>query len=269
MSEIIFVILLFPLLVLLEFIYGLVIKRNTYQNIKDTFSSLSLSLAWLGVTALVSGLMLSFNYFLYQFRLFDIGQTWYEIVLLFVVIDFSFYWWHRSSHRVRVLWANHINHHSSREFNFSTALRFPLFAPIIRPLFFLHIPIIGFEPTLMYGIGIASLVWTVFCHTKHIGSLGPLEYILVTPSHHRVHHGSNEEYIDKNYGATLIIWDKLFGTFQPELGPVKFGLVKNINTYNPIKTIFHEWSSWVGDLRRSRSLKDLFKFTFRPPGYKN
>lgn len=265
MSDTIYAIPIFAALLLIEFFYGCFKKQNTYLDKKDTILSLSLGLGQLFVTILVSTTLLVLNNYIYKFRIFDFGKEWYNIVILFLFMDLSFYWWHRASHRIRFLWANHVNHHSSKEYNFSTALRQPIFSPMLRPFFYIYIPFIGFNPMLMYSVGLFSLIWAILYHTKHIKKLGPLELILVTPSHHRVHHGSNKDYIDKNYGSVLIIWDKIFGTFQSEVEPVKFGLTRNINTYNPVKTIFHEWQSWIKDLTNSKSIQDYFKYTFRPP----
>lgn len=180
-------------------------------------------------------------------------------------MEFSYYWWHRASHRVRFLWANHVNHHSSKEFNFTTAFRQPLFSPVLRPFFYFYLPFLGFDPSIIGLVGVASLVWAVWSHTQHIGKLGFLEYIIVTPSTHRVHHGSNDHYIDKNYGGVLIIFDIIFGTYEPENEKVNYGITKNIKSYNPIKIIFHEWIAWIKDLKNSKSLKEAYKHTFEPP----
>ena len=154
MSNIIYAIPFFICLIFIEFTYGYFKKRNTYTDKKDTLISLGLGLGQLGLIIAVSGIMLSLNYFLYQYRLFNLGDSWYEIALLFILMDISFYWWHRASHKVRFLWANHVNHHSSKEYNFSTALRQPIFSPMLRPFFYLYIPILGFDPILMYSVGV-------------------------------------------------------------------------------------------------------------------
>jgi len=263
--EMIYTLPIFGFLLLVEFLYGYYKKRNTYQNKKDTFASLSLGLAQVVVTVIFSSSLLAIDNLFYQYRLFEFGNSWYEIVLLFLLMDFSFYWWHRASHRMRFLWANHVNHHSSLEFNFSTALRQPVFSPILRPLFYFYLPWLGFHPQMIMILGIVSLIWAVWSHTKHIGKLGFLEYIIVTPSGHRVHHGANPEYIDKNYGGVFIFWDILFGTFEPETKPVDYGLTKNINTYNPITITFHEWQAWLKDVVKSKSLREAFNHTFLPP----
>lgn len=263
--QIIYAFPIFALLLLIEFGYGYFKRRNTYHDMKDTVASLTLGVSQVGFTVLFASVMIVINYFLYDHRIFEFGTSWYELLLLFLIMDFSFYWWHRASHRVRFLWANHVNHHSSKEYNFSTALRQPVFSPVLRPLFYLYIPLLGFDPAVMTMMGVVALAWGVLSHTKHIGKLGPLEYVFVTPSHHRVHHGSNPQYIDKNYAGTFSFWDRMFGTFEPEQEEVVYGLTKNIDTYNPIKIIFHGWVDWINDLKRSSSLREALDYTFSPP----
>ena len=263
--EMIYALPVFGLLLLIEFLYGHYKKQNSYHDIKDTFASLSLGITQVVVTIIFASTLLALDNLLYKHRLFDFGNNWYELVLLFLLMDFSFYWWHRASHRVRFLWANHVNHHSSKEYNFSTALRQPIFSPILRPLFYFYIPWLGFDPQLLIIMGAISLVWAVWSHTKHIGKLGFLEYIIVTPSAHRVHHGKNPEYIDKNYGGVFIFWDIIFGTYQKEEKPVEYGLTRDVKSYNYFVIIFHEWQAWYKDVVQSKSIREAFNHTFRPP----
>ncbi len=263
--EMIYALPVFCVLLLTEFLYGWFKRRNTYHDIKDTLASLSLGVAQVVLGVLLGSTMLAIDNWLYQHSLFKFGNSWYELTLLLLLMEFSFYWWHRASHRIRFFWANHVNHHTSVEYNFSTALRQPVFSPILRPLFYFYIPFLGFEPHMLIVLGVPSLVWGVLSHTKHVGKLGFLEYILVTPSAHRVHHGSNPEYIDKNYGGLFIFWDILFGTYAREDEPVVYGITKNINTYNPITITFHEWKAWIQDITQSKSLREAFDYTFRPP----
>lgn len=265
MEKIIFAVPIFGLLILAEFAYGYFKNRNTYTDGKDAISSLSLGVSQVLATVAVSSILLFIDYSIYEYRIFEFGSKWYEIFLLFLLMEFSFYWWHRASHRVRFLWANHVSHHSSTEYNFTTALRQPVFSPVLRPFFYFHLPFLGFDPLLIAAIGIPSLIWGVWPHTQHIGKLGFLEWIIVTPSSHRVHHGINGQYIDKNYGGVLIIWDILFGTFEPEKEKVIYGITKNVESYNPIKIIFHEWVSWIKDLKKSKSISEAFDYTFKPP----
>ncbi len=265
LQKLIFALLFFGFLIASEFLFGIYKKRNAYKDLKDASASLTLGILYLLFQIIVGGFMLSIDLELYNHKLFNFGYKWHEIILCFLLMDFTYYWWHRVSHRVRFLWANHINHHSSEEYNFTTALRQPFFVPILRPLFYIHIPLLGFDPKLVGILGAVGLVSAVWTHTKLIPKLGFLEYILVTPSAHRVHHGSNHEYLDKNYGGTFIFWDIIFGTFQKEVNEVKYGLTTNINTYNPFKIISHEWFSWVKDIKSSRSIKEAIDFTIQGP----
>jgi len=263
--EMIYALPAFGLLLLFEFLYGYFKKRNTYHDVKDTVASLSLGITQVIVSIILASTLLAIDNLFYKHRLFDFGNTWYELVVLFLLMDFSFYWWHRASHRIRFFWANHVNHHSSKEYNFSTALRQPVFSPILRPLFYFYIPWLGFNPKSLIIMGSVSLVWGVWSHTKHIGKLGFLEYFIVTPSAHRVHHGKNPEYIDKNYGGVFVFWDILFGTYEKEVNPVEYGLTKDIKTYNFFTVIFHEWQAWYKDVVHSKSLREAFNHTFHPP----
>ena len=169
------------------------------------------------------------------------------------------------SHRIRFLWAIHLSHHSSEEMNFAVSFRQAWFGPISKIPFFMVLPILGFDPTIIAVAGVISTLWGIVGHTQVIGKLGPLEWIFNTPSHHRVHHGSNKKYIDKNYGNLLIIWDRLFGTFEPEDEEVKFGLVNNVNTFNPVKVTFMAWMSMINDLKQKNSFIEIIKVIFGPP----
>lgn len=263
--EMIYTLPICALMLLIEFAYGYFRRNNTYHDVRDTMASLSLGLGQVLLAVILSSALLAIDMTLYEHRIHTFGNTWYELLLLFLIMDFSFYWWHRASHRSRFFWANHVNHHSSTEYNFSTALRQPFFSPVLRPLFFFYIPWMGFDPKMMVLMGVISLIWGVWSHTKHIGRLGFLEYIIITPSAHRVHHGSNPEYIDKNYGGIFVFWDILFGTYQREVNPVVYGITRNINSYNPLRIIFHEWQALYRDVVQSRSLGEAFLRTFRPP----
>lgn len=214
------------------------------------------------------GAILFFYFYLYEFRIFtinDLISTTALWILTFVAIDFVYYWYHRFSHRVRFMWAVHMNHHSSEEMNFTVALRQAWFGPITKVPFFFILPIIGFDPLITALAGVAATLWGVTGHTQVIKTLGPLEYILVTPSSHRVHHGSNPEYIDKNYGNMFIVWDRLFGTFAKEESKVIFGITENVKTYNPVKITFMNWLKIIEDFGNSANHNDRFKSIFGPP----
>ena len=149
--------------------------------------------------------------------------------------------------------------------NFAVSFRQAWFGPISKIPFFMVLPLLGFDPTIIAVAGVISTLWGIVGHTQVIGKLGPLEWIFNTPSHHRVHHGSNKQYIDKNYGNLLIIWDRLFGTFEPEDEEVKFGLVNNVNTFNPVKVTFMAWMSMINDLKQKNSFIEIIKVIFGPP----
>jgi sterol desaturase/sphingolipid hydroxylase (fatty acid hydroxylase superfamily) len=185
--------------------------------------------------------------------------------ITFVMIDFVFYIYHRMSHRVRFLWAIHMSHHSSEEMNFAVSFRQAWFGPVSKIPFFMVLPLLGLDPTIIAVAGVISTLWGIVGHTQIIGKLGPLEWIFNTPSHHRVHHGANKQYIDKNYGNLLIIWDRMFGTFKDEQEPVKYGLVSNVNTFNPVKITFMAWSSMIKDMKTANTLRQSFHSVFGPP----
>ncbi len=194
----------------------------------------------------------------------DNPWTW---VLLFFADDFSYYWFHRISHESRVFWASHVVHHSSQHYNLSTALR-QTWVPMTYFPFWLWMPLLGFAPWMVLLAQAWSLIYQFWIHTERIRRLPrPLEYVLNTPSHHRVHHGSNDIYLDRNYGGILIIWDRIFGTYEPEGERVRYGLTKNIHTYNPVRAAFHEYVAMWHDVRRAGSWRDRMGILFRGPGW--
>ena len=193
--------------------------------------------------------------------------------MLLLLEDFMYYWLHRFDHEVRFFWAVHVTHHSSENLNFTVGFRSSGFQPLYRFLYFIPLALMGFKPLDIIFIYSATQIWGIFVHTKLINKMGWLEYILVTPSHHRVHHASNPKYLDKNMGMFLIIWDKLFGTFQPELTdneyqPIKFGLTKPIEKETPFTIVFHEWQQMWKDLaRKDIGWKEKWFYLFGPPGW--
>ena len=246
---------------------------SSYQNLSvyktgDTLGTVGLLSGNILVSLLVKGSTLAFHFFLYQFKLLDLISTipiWMHWLLAFIFIDFIYYLYHRISQRSRFLWAVHMSHHSSEEMNFAVAFRQAWLGPVSKIPFFMVLPLMGFDPIIVAVAGVLSTLWGIFGHTQIVKKLGPIEWIFVTPSHHRVHHGSNELYIDKNYGNFLIIWDKFFGTFEAETEKVKYGLVRNVNTYNPIKITFMGWQDIFKDIKNSRSRKEAMGHFFGPP----
>ena len=253
-----------------ESIYSYIFKKGYYKK-EDTLASIGLLAGNVAVSLLTKGLILLLYIYFYQFRLFTINDllpVWAVWALTFVVIDFVFYWYHRCSHRVRFLWAVHMNHHSSEEMNYVVSLRQAWFGPISKIPFFMFMPLVGFDPLITLVAGVASTLWGVLGHTQWINRLGPLEYIFVTPSSHRVHHGSNECYLDKNYGNFLIVWDRMFGTFTEEKEKVKYGIRENVKTFNPLKITFRVWFQISDDFTKSKTLKNKFLSIFGRPEWK-
>ncbi|MFF9049219.1 sterol desaturase family protein [Streptomyces parvulus] len=190
--------------------------------------------------------------------------TW---VLLFFADDLAYYAFHRAHHRIRVLWASHVVHHSSVRFNLSTALR-QSWTPMTTLPFWLPLALLGVPPWMILLQQSISLVYQFFLHTERVDKLWrPVEYLFNTPSHHRVHHGSNNAYLDRNYGGILIVWDRLFGTFEPEGERAVYGLTKNIDTYNPLRVAFHEYAATWRDVRSATRWRDRAGHLFGPPGW--
>ena len=190
--------------------------------------------------------------------------TW---IALFFADDLAYYWYHRTHHTIRVFWASHVVHHSSQHYNLSTALR-QTWTPFTAVPFWLLLGFAGFAPWMILLQQSVSLLYQFFIHTERVGKLWrPIEFVFNTPSHHRVHHGSNRRYLDRNHGSILIIWDRIFGTFEPEGEPVVYGLTRNINSFNPVRIATHEWVDMARDVAGSRSWRDRFGFVLRGPGW--
>jgi sterol desaturase/sphingolipid hydroxylase (fatty acid hydroxylase superfamily) len=243
-------------------------QNRKYYKREDTYCTVGLLAGNIVMAFAIKGLVLAFHFYLYQFRVFDFANTipfWVMWILTFIMIDLVFYVYHRMSHRIRFLWAIHLSHHSSEEMNFAVSFRQAWFGPISKIPFFMTLPLLGFDPTIIAVAGVISTLWGIVGHTQIVDRLGPLEWVFNTPSHHRVHHGSNKQYIDKNYGNLLIIWDRMFGTFEPEEEPVTFGLVNNVNTFNPAKITFMAWSSMIEDINNKNDFSEMLNAIFGPP----
>jgi sterol desaturase/sphingolipid hydroxylase (fatty acid hydroxylase superfamily) len=195
-------------------------------------------------------------------------HDWWVWVLLFVADDVSYYWFHRVSHESRVFWASHVVHHSSRHYNLSTALR-QTWVPMTYFPFWLWLPLLGFAPWMVLLAQSWSLIYQFWIHTERIRRLPRwFEAVFNTPSHHRVHHGANEVYLDRNYAGILIVWDKLFGSFEPEGERVRYGLTKNIGTFNPLDVAFHEYRAIWRDLRMTAGWRRRAAVLLRGPGWR-
>jgi sterol desaturase/sphingolipid hydroxylase (fatty acid hydroxylase superfamily) len=234
---------------------------------KDSFASLAMGLGFLGIEIFLKLLPFAGLAWLYQFRLFDIPVVWWSWLLLLFAEDFCYYWFHRLSHEVRFLWAAHVNHHSSTHYNLTTALRQSWTTPFTGFIFWAPLPLLGFPVEMILIQKSISLLYQYWLHTELIGNLDWFETVFNTPSHHRVHHGRNPIYLDRNHAGIFIIWDKLFGTFEPEGEPVDYGLTKNIHTYNPVRIAFHEWAAMLGDAWNARTWRGRLGYLVMPPGW--
>lgn len=259
----------FILAMLVEYLYGRLVKRQTYR-LADTVNSLQLGT----LSRLVDVLRLSFSAVVFGALVQWLGvQPWsldatWQWVVAFVAYDFCYYWKHRFGHEWRILWASHIAHHQSEEFNLSTALR-QTGTDYIGFVFYIPLYLAGMPAQAVITVGSLNLIYQFWVHTEHIRRLGPLEWILVTPSNHRVHHARNPQYIDKNYGGVFILWDRLFGTFQDERKdvPCVYGITTGLKSWNPLWANLHFWSDTAKLAWRTRSWWDKLRIWFKPPAW--
>ncbi len=261
----------FIILVLIEIAYGHFTKKQTH-NMMDTISSLSS-----GVTNIIKDslglivVLISYPFLREHLALFSIETTWLVYVLAFIAIDFASYWNHRLCHKVNFFWNIHVIHHSSEEFNLACALRQTISNLLgYYPVFLIPAAILGIPNEVIGVLAPLHLFAQFWYHTKHIGKLGLLEYIIVTPSQHRVHHAINDEYIDKNLAAIFCVWDRMFGTFQEELEdvPPVYGVLKPANTWNPILINFQHLWRLMKDAWRTSSWFDKLRIWFMPTGWR-
>ena len=270
---IIYAIPFFVLVMLLEFFVTSAKNIKSYTA-KDAFSSIAMGLGNVFIGFVSKLFVFAALYYVYEnLRIFTIPIIWWSFIILFFLDDFSYYWFHRTSHENRFFWASHVVHHSSKHYNLSTALRQTWTGSFYSFIFWLWLPLIGFHPGMIIFQMSISLLYQFWIHTELIQKTPKwIEFFFNTPSHHRVHHGSNPIYLDRNHAGILIIWDKLFGTFQPELKSekVKYGLVVNIKTYNPIFIAFNEWGALFKDLNtKNISVRDRIRYLYKPPGWKH
>ena len=237
---------------------------------RDTLTSLALGTGSTVAGALTGALVFSLAMWMYQNRLFDIGWVWWAWPLCFVLDDLAYYWAHRTGHRVRWFWASHVNHHSSQHYNLSTALR-QTWTGFIALGFIFRIPLalIGFHPALLLFVGAFNLIYQFWIHTEAINKFPRwFEYVMNTPSHHRVHHATNPRYLDRNYAGVFIIWDRMFGTFTEEVDSekIRYGIVRQLGTFNLLWSVFHEWVGIFQDLW-SAPWRHKLSYLVREPGW--
>jgi sterol desaturase/sphingolipid hydroxylase (fatty acid hydroxylase superfamily) len=264
----------FPIFLLALLVEIIIDHRNNLQLFekKDTVSSLWMAFFVVFVDVLPKLAALIIFFFLNSISpLADIVQRqWWAWFLLFFLDDIAYYFMHRANHEVRLFWAGHVSHHSAIKMNFATALRQGVMERMHKYIFWLPLPLLGFDPIMIFVMMSINLFYQFWLHTELVDRLPAwFEQVFNTPSHHRVHHASNIRYLDCNHAGVLILWDKLFGTFSPEVEgePPVYGLTENIISYNPIHVATHEYSSIAADVRRASNLKDKLNYIFRAPGW--
>ena len=235
---------------------------------KDTWASLAMGIGSLVPVTVINIGVFAVASWLWAHRLFDLGTGVLGWAVAAIGWDFAFYWHHRLEHENRLFWACHVNHHSSQHFNLSTALRQP-WTPYPWLVFYPPLSFLGVAPWMVMVAGGLNLVYQFWIHTEAVGKLPRwFEAVLNTPSHHRVHHGANPEYIDKNYAGVLIVWDRLFGTFEEERARVVFGLTKNITSFNPFVIAFHEYVAMARDIAAARRWRDRLGVVWHGPAWR-
>ncbi len=255
-----------------------------YYQAKDNYdlkeSASSFVIAGVSTTIAFFTKVVAFGVFIFVFELSkdlriqflgyeSFGYAWYVWIICLIGDDFNFYWHHRLSHTIRLLWAAHIPHHNADTFNLTVSIRNGWFITLYKPIFWLWMPLIGFEPAMVATCLIINAAYQFFLHTQLVPSLGWVGRIFNNPYVHVIHHSSNIEYMDKNHGGILVIWDRLFGTYQEQIKGVKpkYGVTKGPGSYNPIIANTHEFQNIWNDLKKSRKLKDRFMYIFGPPGW--
>lgn len=259
----------FILLVLAEMIYAR-FRRPAYYEPKDTLTSLML-----GLGSQIAGVMTATAVFVmalwvYQYRIVDIGYTWWAWIACFLLDDLAYYVFHRTAHRVRWFWASHVVHHSSQHYNLSTALR-QTWTGFISLTFLFRLPLfLIFPPAMVFFCGGLNLIYQFWIHTEAIGRMPKwFEAVMNTPSHHRVHHATNPRYLDANYAGVFIIWDKMFGSFIAERDDdiPRYGIVKQLGSFNLIWSAFHEWTGIARDVWSAPGVKNKWNYMVKEPGW--
>jgi sterol desaturase/sphingolipid hydroxylase (fatty acid hydroxylase superfamily) len=258
---------IFFLLIGIELAYDFY-KKLKYYRFNDSISNLSQ-----GIGSQLTGLFMKttlffgYKYIFEHWRIFELPNNIWVWIILFIAVDFCYYWFHRMSHQINALWAAHIVHHQSEEYNLTVALRQSWFQSWFSWVFYLPLALLGFEPLMFLTLSSFNTLYQFWIHTRGIKNMGFLEHILNTPSHHRVHHGSNPKYIDKNHAGTLIIWDKLFGTFQKEEEEVYYGITSPLASWNPVWANVHYWVELLNTAKKADNITDKVKVFIKPPGW--
>lgn len=240
-------------------------KKNDFYNSKDFLASLTIGLVQVAQSVVTKAITLVLVIGVYNLSPFRIPINWFTSILCFIILDFIRFYAHKVGHETNLFWATHVTHHNSEKYNLSTSFRLS-WTQQIKLIFFLPISFLGFHPLVFFVCHQIAVLYQFWIHTEYIRKLPRwFRFIFVTPSHHRVHHGRNEKYLDKNYGSTFIIWDRLFGTFQPEEERPEYGVIDQPTGYNPIKLNFHVWQTVVQNMKKAPNVFAAIKILFQPP----
>jgi len=254
--------------VIVEYIVSRRLGKHHVYDKRETIGSTLVGLGNVAIgvalkTGLFAIMVLAYNLVPWRMEF-----NWWTFIPCYILFAFCSYWAHNISHRMRFLWATHVAHHSGEHYNLTVSFRLS-WVQWFKIIFFLPVPLAGFHPVVVFFVNQIAILFQFWQHTEYIGKLHPwLEYIIATPSNHRVHHGSQPKYINKNYGATFIIWDRIFGTYQPEDEPVKYGITKNLehaHKHDPIHINFHEYVDMLRDIKKARTWREGFFFVFGDP----
>lgn len=253
--------------IVIEFLWGR-FKNTKLYNFEDTITNLNIGIGSQAFSTFLKVVLLSIYEYIYiHYAPYKTGQSVMAFVLCLVIYDFIFYWAHRWGHEMNIFWAMHIVHHQSEEYNLSVALRQSWFHNMLAFVLFLPIPLLGFNPLIFGGASVFSTLYQYGLHTKYTKSFGFLDWVLNTPSHHRVHHATNPQYLDKNYAGVFIIWDRLFGTFEKEAEEPVYGITSPLKSWNPVWANFHFFNDIRKGAEKLGSVKDKFLLLFRGPNY--
>ena len=261
---------IFFILIAIEATYDVVAKKGRYR-LNDAIANISC-----GIFEQVTGVFvkvihvvlyaLVFTWFS-QFRSWEVADTWYNMVIMFVLVDFLYYWMHRHAHTVNLFWTGHVVHHQSEEYNLSVALRQGAIQKVFGGFYYLPLAFVGFPAEWFLTVGALQTLYQFWIHTEAVEKMGWFGYLFNTPSHHRVHHGRDPKYIDKNHGGTFIIFDRIFGTFQAEEERPTYGITTPINTFDAVEAHIHPWRNIWQDLKQIPGLWNKFKYLWMPPGW--
>jgi sterol desaturase/sphingolipid hydroxylase (fatty acid hydroxylase superfamily) len=253
------------LFVLIEYLVSAHQKRNYYKT-KETIGSILVGLGNVAIGVCIKTLLFFLFVLVYNLVPWRMELNWWTFIPCYIIFDFCSYWTHRISHHIRFFWASHIPHHSGEQYNLTVSFRLS-WVQYVKIIFILPVALIGFHPVIIFLTNQIAVLFQFWVHTEYIRKLHPwIEYIFATPSNHRVHHGSQSQYINKNFAATFIFWDRMFGTYQPEEVIVQYGVTHNIGTkHNPLHINFHEYVDMIKDVLQAQTLREKLFYIFGDP----